>query len=301
MKKDFKALIWFGIVVVIVYGVYQIPIFNNIFYQLRGDNIDLILTSIAEIENHDLNEQTLEEDKQIPEVETAYNIDNTIDIEDIEQNKKLTIPLNILIVGDSLIITECGQELERRLTEYEGIIVKREGKYSTGLNRIDYFDWYKRTNQLVNDFFPDVIIVFFGANDGQKIKDENGRTYRLYSDKWEEVYSKRVHDFMQLTSTNAKKVYWIGHPIAANKDFTRKFALMNSIYEKQAEEFENVTFINSWDRFAINGKYAPFVENNQGVKVKVKYSDGVHLTSNGARIMADLVFEYLEEDIDFGI
>ncbi len=293
MKQDFTTFLIYIFIIGITYFLFHssfipsTPIFNII----KGNNIDFSLYSDKSNQNPTSN--LTNGNNPINETTT------TTEPQENEIPPKLTPPLKFLIIGDSLVATGFGPEMEKWLMRYPNISVKREGRYSTGLNRKDYFNWELRAKQLINTFHPDVVLVFIGANDGQKIKDEDGRVYGLYKDGWDEAYSKRVRNFMKIISANSRKVYWIGHPIPANRDFTKKFSLMNPIYQNEAKNFDNVIFISSWDRFAINGKYAPFIKNDQGIKVKVKYSDGVHLTPNGAKILVNLVVNRMKEDIDF--
>jgi len=75
---------------------------------------------------------------------------------------------------------------------------------------------------------------------------------------------------------------------------------MNPIYEEQCAMFSNCVFINSWDRFAINGQFVQLLADNNGNIDKVKSKDGVHLTLHGGTILADLVIEYMSQKIAFG-
>jgi uncharacterized protein len=206
--------------------------------------------------------------------------------------------LNFLVVGDSMMLEGFGPRLESDLLTYSNVVdVSRYGKYSTGLNRIDYFDWFKYTDELITKHQPNAVIVMFGANDGQDILDDNGVRADLFSPEWDIVYAQRVHRYMDQVSARVKKLYFVGHPIAKTQEFQDKFKRMNAIYEKEAKNFPNVVFIPTWDRFTVDGKYAPYVADDDGLKQVVKASDGVHVTAHGGKILSSVVIKALKADI----
>lgn len=205
-------------------------------------------------------------------------------------NKELTI----LIIGDSLILHGFGPQLEKDLSSLDKVKVIREGQYNTGLNRINYFDWYKETSQLLEKNKLDYLVVMFGSNDGQAIKTKDGKSIQLYAPGWEDGYRERVKDFMDLVSPKVNKVFWIGQPIPGNKDFNKKFTLFNRIYEEESKNYSNIIYINTWDRFAINGKFSQLVANDAGLIGAVKENDGVHLTIHGSKILSNFVVNIIK-------
>ncbi len=218
---------------------------------------------------------------------------------EVKGEKIFSLPVKIVMLGDSMIMVGFGPNLEEQLIEKEKVSVFREGKFSTGLNRIDYFDWYARTEELIQEHNPDILIVMFGANDGQGILDENGTAYKLSDPTWDEVYRRRVFNYMTTFSGKVKKIYWVGHPISLSPDFGPKFARMNKIYQSESLKFENIEYIDMWERMSVNGKYASALPSKDGTVGLVKQSDDVHVTEHGGKIMAEYIMEILSEDIDW--
>lgn len=237
--------------------------------------------------------------------DTATTTATTTDSTNTDLSAKITQPAKIMMIGDSMILVGFGPSLESKLLKYQGISVVREGKYSTGLNRIDYYDWYKQTRTLINKHKPDVLIVMFGANDGQDIADEKGKSIRMFtttkttpwtvSSAWMDVYKRRIDNYLKEFAPKVKRIYWIGHPIPKTMDFYSKFIEMNKAYKEISANYENVEYINSWDRFAVNGKYSPTLADKNGLVQTVKQSDGVHVTVHGGNILADLVLGQMDE------
>lgn len=212
--------------------------------------------------------------------------------------QKITPPVKFLLVGDSMMLVGFGPALENSLLKYNGVSVVREGVYSTGLNRIDYFDWFTKTDELITLHKPDVLIVMFGANDGQGIKDKEGKPHELGSESWKEVYRQRVNVYLSRTAPKLKKIYWVGHPITGNDNFLAKFQAMNPIYEAECAKFPNAVFINTWERFAVNGTYSQTISDDNGLRQIAKQSDGVHVTDFGGRVLTDFVLKTVLKDVE---
>lgn len=214
-------------------------------------------------------------------------------------NEKIKTPAKFLLIGDSMMLVGFGPALENSLISRPNVSVVREGVYSTGLNRIDYFDWYAKTDELVARHRPDVVIVMFGGNDGQGIIDKNKKAHEFGSGEWKEVYRQRVAVFLSRLSPKVRRIYWVGHPITGNDGFLTKFQTMNPIYRDECAKFANATFIDSWERFAVNGVYRQSIPDDEGLWQIAKQSDGVHVTDFGGKILARLVLNAVAKDVEF--
>lgn len=214
-----------------------------------------------------------------------------------DYNSTVKPPFSVYMIGDSMILEGFGPMMKNKLLEYKDISVKSSGRYSTGLNRVDYFDWFKETENIINQNRPDVLIIMYGANDGQNIIAKDGSIGNLGSEKWKTIYTERVSDYLALISPKVGLVYWVGHAIPRPQDFYNKFSTMNPIYEAECAKYTNCRFVNEWDRFAIDGKYAAAVADDNGLVQTVKGGDGVHVTNHGGNIMADEVIKMMKLDI----
>lgn len=212
--------------------------------------------------------------------------------------QKIIPPVKFLLVGDSMMLVGFGPALENNLLKYKGVSVVREGAYSTGLNRIDYFDWFTKTDELITRYQPDVLIVMFGGNDGQGIIDKDKKAHDFGTESWKEVYRQRVNIYLSRVSPKVKKIYWIGHPIPGNQSFLDKFQTMNPIYQSETAKFANAKFVDTWERFAVNGEYRQSIPDDIGLWQIAKSSDGVHVTDFGGGILANLLIKEILKDID---
>lgn len=215
-----------------------------------------------------------------------------------DKSEKIKAPIKFLLIGDSMMLVGFGPALENSLLKYDGVSVVREGAYSTGLNRIDYYDWFTKTDELISKNKPDFLIVMFGGNDGQGIVDKNGKAHEFGAESWKEIYRQRVNIYLSRVSPKVKKIYWIGHPITGNQSFLDKFQTMNPIYKSECEKFSNAVFVDTWERFSVNGQFRQSIPDDNGLWQIAKSSDGVHVTDFGGGIMANLLIKRILEDIE---
>ncbi|HEY9704546.1 MAG TPA: DUF459 domain-containing protein, partial [Allocoleopsis sp.] len=194
---------------------------------------------------------------------------------------------SFLFMGDS-IMEYVGNAIESKLkTSYNIKASKIDFKISSGLNRRDFYDWYRRTPKLMECYNPDIVVIMFGGNDYQNIKDDDGKSISIFSPEWKEVYRKRVEKYAQLvTLSTVKKVYWIGQPISSKSQYNKSFPILNAIYEDVSKEYPQIKFINTWESFTINGKYSLIMSDRSGKKGKVRTKDALHITAHGSNILA---------------
>jgi hypothetical protein len=211
---------------------------------------------------------------------------------------RLTRPYRkFLFVGDSVML-DLGTQIQYSLKEKYNIAnTKIDYKVSSGLNRIDYYDWYARTREIIGDYQPDVMVVIFGGNDTQDISDFQGK-YRVVGTKeWQTAYRERVEKYAKLLAASpVRKVYWIGQSRSNKSQYRRLFPMMNDIYRDVSKSHPKITFISTWETFAAGGDFAPVVADKSGKRGYVKVNDGLHFTLHGSRIVSDLIVDRMVAD-----
>ncbi|MFM6191006.1 DUF459 domain-containing protein [Planktothrix sp.] len=202
-----------------------------------------------------------------------------------------------LFVGDSIMF-DLGVKLQSNLRKTHQINhTKLDYKVSSGLNRIDYYNWYNRTTTLIKSYKPDVVVILFGGNDGQDIIDQNGRYQRLLSKGWEQAYQDRVERYAKLLSASpVRKVYWVGQPMSRKPRYNQIFTVLNKIYQNVSQAHPKIKYISTWDTFTSGGKYLAVVADKSGKRRSVKINDGVHFTSHGANIISEVVLDQMKKD-----
>lgn len=224
----------------------------------------------------------------------------------INDNKKeKSIPLSViysyyrfLIIGDSFIAVYggTGEILERELLKYKDVSVKRLGQVSSGLSRPDYFNWETKTIELISQYHPNIAIIMLSSNDAQSITTPQGIPIAYYGSKnWNQEYSKRVSNLLDIFEENKIMVFWIGFPIMKNKVFSNKIKNLNSIYEKEIQKRENAYFFSTWELLAdVNGNYLAYLPDEQGIYRATRQADGVHLTYFAGNLVVRKFIEKME-------
>ena len=208
-------------------------------------------------------------------------------------------PLRCWVGGDSMVQV-FGQDLVNKMRKTGVMKATLDYRISTGLSRPDYFNWPKHLRYEVNQLQPDVIVIMFGANDGQDVEYPmgSGKVLQFGSQAWLKLYRKRVGEAMDIAMNGGRtRVYWVGQPIVRSTEFQRVIAIMNKVYEQEAKQRPELTYIPTWDLFEdSSGKYNDYLRTSSGKLVLMRQSDGVHLSLDGGDRMASEVLDVIKQD-----
>jgi hypothetical protein len=204
--------------------------------------------------------------------------------------------LRFLFVGDS-IMYDLGIALQSQLQDYNVNQTKLDYKVSTGLNRTDVYDWFARTQELINTYKPDAVVVLFGGNDDQDIIDAQGNYQPVLTDQWKKAYRERVERIAKIVSNSStRKLYWVGHPVTDAPRYKQFFQVFNQIYSEVDKSYPKMEYVPCWDVFMVDGQYIPTMADKSGNQGYVRVQDGVHFTPHGANIVANRVVEEMLQD-----
>jgi len=210
-------------------------------------------------------------------------------------------PFKVLIMGDSFIAVwgGMGEILEQELIKYKNVTAKRDGEVSSGLSRPDYFDWPSKTKELISEQDPNIVVIMLGSNDAQSFtKNSNGKNIVLnYGTKeWDNEYTQRVSDFLEIFRENKIIVFWVGLPIMESPTFSEKMRHLNSIYEKEVKNYKNAYFVPTWNLFVDgNGKYTDYLIDEKGKYILGRLQDGIHFSYFGGQIAVKEVIKKMGE------
>ncbi len=200
-------------------------------------------------------------------------------------------PLRLYIAGDSMA-QGYGQVVQGAATRTGVMTATVDVKVSSGLNRIDFFDWPARLVERVDSLRPDVVIVTFGANDQQPILTEEGRAVRDVTDPaWIAEYARRVAWAMDFLAGDGRKLIWVGIPNDGRDEVTERLAVIRGVYAAEAAKRPAVTFVDTWTYFeSPTGGYAAYVADDEGQVRRMRANDGFHLSIEGASYLGRIVF-----------
>lgn len=117
----------------------------------------------------------------------------------------------------------------------------------------------------------------------------NPGSYEFRSEKWEELYGKRVDETMAALKSGNVPVLWVGVPAVRGTKSTSDMEYLNEFYRSRAEK-AGIIFVDVWDGFVDDGgKFATQGPDFEGQIRRLRTGDGVHFTKAGARKLAHFV------------
>jgi hypothetical protein len=202
-------------------------------------------------------------------------------------------PLDLWIIGDSFAEL-FGPALVNRSTDTGLVDAEVDFRFISGLSRPDYFDWPAYIAEQLPEVTPDAAVVIFGGNDAQDVAI-GGERFELGTEDWVSLYAFRVGEAMDALRSGVDRVYWVGLPIMESESFTANAQMMNAVYEAEAAERPEVTYISSFDLFKDeDGEYDAYLDGKH-----MRYADGAHFTWNGGYRLADAVLPIIQQDWGF--
>ncbi len=113
------------------------------------------------------------------------------------------------------------------------------------------------------------------------------------SDRWLELYSKRVDEIIATLKAKGVPVIWVGLPPVRGARSMAEISYLNDIYRARAEK-AGITYVDVWDGFVDDGgRFAQQGPDLDGQFRRLRTSDGTHFTQFGARKLA----HYVEKEI----
>jgi hypothetical protein len=170
-------------------------------------------------------------------------------------------------------------------------------KSSSGVSRPDFFDWPARVRAQKGRVRPDVVVMMFGANDWQPIR-ENGRTLLRGSREWDAAYRRRLGGMLDVARRGDTVVYVVGQPISGRSaGYARHMHHINTLAYREALERPDVRYVSTWRLFATrSGAYSASLRTASGRLVRMRSGDDIHFTGAGARRMAAFLRARIEAD-----
>ncbi len=109
------------------------------------------------------------------------------------------------------------------------------------------------------------------APEPQRGKSANG-IIEFRSDKWAEVYSKRIDETIAALKSKGVPVFWVGLPAIRGTKSTADASYLNDLYRARAER-AGVNYIDVWDGFVDEaGKYSNFGPDYEGQMRRLRSS-----------------------------
>jgi hypothetical protein len=209
-------------------------------------------------------------------------------------------PLRFWVGGDS--ITQTFGTSMQQVAQSTGVMTPTlDYRVSTGLARPDYFNW---PEHLLNDVLPNdpqVLVIMFGANDGQGMEGPDGQVFSRGTPEWLDEYRRRVAATMDLLEDpeNGRLVIWVGPPVMRPGSGVHEMDQLNYIYWSEAQSRPWIQYFDSWPFFSdANMRYVSDAPNADGVARGLRQKDGVHLSTVGGNRLSWAVLERIGEYVN---
>lgn len=202
-------------------------------------------------------------------------------------------PLRVLVIGDSTAL-DLGYGLQRAAAPTGRYKVFLDGRISTGLARLDYFNWLAQALRDMIRYHPDVVVVLMGLNDLQDFR-VGGRYVVRYTRPWLHAYATRVDAMLVEVSPPERRVVWVGEPIVSNKNIAYGLRIVNRVYRNQTTGISGVSYLDGWHLFVdARGRYTAYLRDSSGSLQQVREADGEHLTPAGQDRIGQYVFAFVK-------
>jgi hypothetical protein len=109
------------------------------------------------------------------------------------------------------------------------------------------------------------------------------------TERWEQIYTKRIDDTIAALKSKGVPVLWVGLPSIRGTRSTADAVYLNDLYRARAEH-AGIVYVDVWDGFVDEGgKFTYMGPDFEGQNRRLRSGDGVHFTKSGARKLAHYV------------
>lgn len=215
--------------------------------------------------------------------------------EDEPKNEKGKPDTPVLMIGDSMMRI-LGATMEKEFKKADIQPAVAFSSLGSGLVRPAVFNWTDKINELITNNNPKTVFIALGTNDRQALEAENGVINYGHPD-WRPAYTKRIDSVMdQFINAGATRIVWFLLPPmkeAANQEHA---SLVNEIVTAEAATEERKDYVETFDMGRVlcrrPGIYSQNLMSPTGQALTVRDPDGVHLTREGAKVIAREVLKY---------
>lgn len=122
---------------------------------------------------------------------------------------------------------------------------------------------------------------------------EPERTYEFRSEKWVELYIKRIDETIAALKSAGVPVFLVGLPPVRGARSTADFTFLNDLFRSRADK-NGIAYVDVWDGFVDDGgNFALYGPDVEGQNRRLRTPDGVYFTEAGARKLA----HFLEREL----
>ncbi len=204
------------------------------------------------------------------------------------------VSCRVMLMGDSLM-EDFGVSFYRHARTRRGMQMILLAKFSTGLCRPDYFNWFEVFPRNLDEKKPHIVIFMMGANDCQPIWYSRGHVVSTRPvEAWNRAYTERVGQLLGEAQQRQVLPLWVGMPVMGGGHAT--ILARTEELTRQACAELSVPYIDNRARLADSrGQYQSFIKNEAGQMVRVRTKDQQHMTPEGNAILVQAIMADVEK------
>ncbi len=204
------------------------------------------------------------------------------------------VTCRVMLMGDSLM-EDFGVYFYQHVKARRGLHMMLLAKFSTGLCRPDYFNWFELFPETMDGKKPHLVLFMIGANDGQPIWHSRGKlTQTRPADAWKSTYGGRVGQLLADTEKRQALPMWVGMPVMGGK-YAALLAQTEDATRAECAR-RSVPYVDNRALLAdSSGKYQSFMKNHAGKIVRVRQKDQEHMTPEGNRMLVQAAMPGFEQ------
>jgi hypothetical protein len=194
----------------------------------------------------------------------------------------------VLVFGD-VMADQIAQGLaDAFVNDRPEVAISRKTKTNSGFVRGDYYDWVGQAPALLAKEKVTAIVVLLGVNDRQPLRDDQG-AYEFRTDRWRELYGKRIEDFLVKLKEKNIPIFVVGMPSMRNPKLSTDVVYLNEILAERTRKVGGY-YVDVWDGFITEaGDFMASGPALDGQIRRLRAADGIHFTKAGQRKLAHYV------------
>ena len=223
------------------------------------------------------------------------------------------VPITRVVVMGDAMADWLAYGIEDAYSDDSDMGIVRKIRPNVGLirseSRSDGYDWLQSARDILAAEKANFIVIMIGLADRQPMRERPAPkpavpppavpagqtppppaaeppaapvTHEFRSEKWAEVYGKRIDEMIAVLKAKGVPVLWVGLPVIRGARGKADVLYLNDLYRSHAEK-AGITYVDVWDGFVDeDGDYVQRGPDYDGQVRRLRHHDGIHFTKAGA-------------------
>ena len=196
-----------------------------------------------------------------------------------------------IFIGDSMM-KMLGKGMEKAFKAKEVVPAESFSSLGSGLARPSVFNWPAKAKELCERVKPKTAFISLGTNDRQSLESRTGSMAIVGTDEWRVEYKCRIEELLDaLYTSGVAHVVWMLTPPMKSEGYEQHAQVVAGIVAEIAGDENYRGRFHRYDMGKVltirPGRYTQTIISKAGTAVSVRDTDGIHLSFQGAKIVAE--------------